>query len=222
MFNRLTNFLKDTFQDRFKRYLIISLIVLGIMIGFTSQGTSSPAEGFEVHFFYLPGCSHCQEQEPFNEKLKSEYLSINFTAHDTTKTQEHALLQQMLSQLGIEYEPDVPITIISISENQTLVDGWVSGGWESENTTGRAIRDALQQCLAGDCPSSTGEEPRHTIRFFKWEIDPSAFSLPTLAVILGLVDGFNPCAMWVLVYLISLVATLRDRRSIWLIVGSFF
>jgi len=35
------------------------------------------------------------------------------------------------------------------------------------------------------------------------------------------VDGFNPCAMWVLVYLISIVATLRDRKRIWLIVGSF-
>jgi cadmium resistance protein CadD (predicted permease) len=42
-----------------------------------------------------------------------------------------------------------------------------------------------------------------------------------LAIILGLVDGFNPCAMWVLVYLISVVATLRDRKRIWLICGSF-
>jgi hypothetical protein len=49
----------------------------------------------------------------------------------------------------------------------------------------------------------------------------SDYSLPTLAVVLGLVDGFNPCAMWVLVYLISVVAMLKDRRRIWLIVGSF-
>ena len=56
---------------------------------------------------------------------------------------------------------------------------------------------------------------------FIGEIDAKDFSLPTLAVILGLVDGLNPCAMWVLVYLISLVLTLKDRRQIWLIVGSF-
>jgi thiol-disulfide isomerase/thioredoxin len=222
MYDRLANFLKSQFRDRFKRYLIISLIVLGIVLGFTSQGTSGPVDGFEVHFFFLPGCSHCQEQEPFNEKLKNEYPSINFTAHDTTETQERALLQEMLSKLGIEYEPDIPITIINISENQTLVDGWVSGGWESEEITGRAIREALQQCLGGNCPSSTDEEPRDTIVLpLIGEIDPSAYSLPTLAVILGLVDGFNPCAMWVLVYLISLVATLRDKKRIWLIVGSF-
>jgi len=47
------------------------------------------------------------------------------------------------------------------------------------------------------------------------------FSLPALAVFLGLADGFNPCAMWALVYLLSLLVTLQDRRKIWLLVGSF-
>jgi hypothetical protein len=213
MHNRLTNFLKNTFQDRFKRYLIISLIILGIIIGFTSQGTSSPGKGFEVHFFYLPGCSHCEEQEPFNEKLESEYPSINITRHDATTPAGSALLSEMLENLGIEDEPDFPITIFG---NQ------VFGGWESEETTGRAIEEALQQCLAGNCPPPTSEEPKHKINLpLIGEIVLSDYSLPALAVILGLVDGFNPCAMWVLVYLISIVATLRDKKRIWLIVGSF-
>jgi hypothetical protein len=213
MYKRLTNFLKNTFGDQFKRYLIISLIVLGIVIAFTSQERSNPVEGFEVHFFYLPGCSHCEDQELFNEKLKIEYPSINITAHDATTPAGRALLTQMLEDRGIEYEPGFPVTIF---ENQ------VFGGWESENTSGRAIEEALQQCLAGNCPPPTGEEHRDKIVLpLIGEIDPSAYSLPTLAVILGLVDGFNPCAMWVLVYLISLVATLRDRKRIWLIVGSF-
>jgi len=47
------------------------------------------------------------------------------------------------------------------------------------------------------------------------------YSLPVLAIILGLVDGFNPCAMWVLVYLISLIMSIDDRRKIWFLVGSF-
>ena len=212
MYNRLANFLKNTFRDRFKRYLIISLIVLGMVIGFTSQETSSPGEGFEVHFFYLPGCSHCEEQEPFNKKLENTY-SINITPHDATTPAGSALLSEMLEERGIQYEPDFPVTIFG---NQ------VFGGWESENTTGRAIEEALQQCLAGNCPPPTGEEPRDTIVLpLIGEIVLADYSLPALAVILGVVDGFNPCAMWVLVYLISLVATLRDRKRIWLIVGSF-
>jgi hypothetical protein len=211
-YNKLVNFLKNTFQDRFKRYLIISLIILGIIIGFTSQGTSSTGEGFEVHFFYLPGCSHCDEQEIFNEKLE-DVLSINITPHDGTTPEGIALLSQMLTERGVEREPEFPITIF---ENQ------VFSGWESEETTGRAIEEALQQCLSGECPPPTDEEPRNTIVLpLIGEIVLADYSLPALAVILGLVDGFNPCAMWVLVYLISLVAILKDRKRIWLIVGSF-
>jgi hypothetical protein len=215
IYNKVISFLKNTFQDRFKRYLIIALVVLGIVIGFTGQGTTGKGD---VNFFYLPSCSHCEAQDLFNEKLRTEYPSINITRHDATQPEESALLHQMLAKLGVEEEPDFPITIITISESQ----GWVSGGWESEETTGEAIRQALRKCLTGNCPPSPGEEPANTIVLpFLGEIDPSGYSLPALAVILGLVDGFNPCAMWVLVYLISLVATLRDRKRIWLIVGSF-
>ena len=209
----MASFLKTTFQDRFKRYLIVCLIILGIVIGFTSQGTTSTGEGYQVYFFYLPGCSHCEAQELFNKKLESEFPSINITPVDATAPAGSALLQQMLEERGIEEEPDFPITIFG---NQ------VFGGWESEETSGRAIEEALQQCLAGKCPPPTGEEPKHTITLpLIGEIVLSDYSLPALAVILGLVDGFNPCAMWVLVYLISVVATLRDKRRIWLIVGSF-
>jgi uncharacterized protein Veg len=213
MHNRVANFLKNTFQDRFKRYLIVSLIIIGIIIGFTSQGTSSTGEGFEVHFFYIPSCSHCEEQEPFNDKLANTYPSILIIEHDATTPTGSALLSEKLAELRVEDEPAFPITIFG---NQ------VFGGWESEETTGRAIEEALQQCLVGECPPPTGEQPRDTI-VLPWigEIDPANYSLPALAVILGLVDGFNPCAMWVLVYLIALIATLRDRKRIWMIVGSF-
>jgi len=209
MYNRLINFLKNTFQDRFKRYLIISLIILGIVIGFTSRGTAGTGD---IDFFYLPNCSHCEAQRLFNEKLAEKY-HIQIVEHDATIPQGYALLREKLAELGIEAEPEFPITIFG---NQ------VFGGWESEQTTGRAIEEALEQCLAGHCPPSAGEKPRDTI-VLPWigEIVLSDYSLPALAVVLGLVDGFNPCAMWVLVYLISLVATLRDKKRIWLIVGSF-
>jgi len=212
MYNSLTNFFKNTFQDSFKRYLIVSLIILGIVIAFTSQGTSSTGEGYKVYFFYLPGCSHCELQEPFNEKLQSEYPSINVTREDASTPGGSALLSEMLEERGIEVELGFPITIFG---NQVF-------SWESDETTGKAIEEALKRCLAGNCPPPTSGETKHKIKLpLIGEIDPSAYSLPALAAILGLVDGFNPCAMWVLVYLISIVATLKDRRRIWLIVGSF-
>ena len=56
---------------------------------------------------------------------------------------------------------------------------------------------------------------------FLGEIDVFKISLPALSVVLGLLDGFNPCAMWMLAYLISLVAGMHDKKKMWTIVGTF-
>ena len=46
-------------------------------------------------------------------------------------------------------------------------------------------------------------------------------SLPILSIVLGLVDGFNPCAMWILVFLILMLIEMKDRKKMW-ILGSAF
>lgn len=60
-----------------------------------------------------------------------------------------------------------------------------------------------------------------TIPFTSFELDLKESSLFLSAAIIGIVDGFNPCAMWVLIYLITLVASLNDRKKMFLIVGIF-
>jgi hypothetical protein len=49
----------------------------------------------------------------------------------------------------------------------------------------------------------------------------SEVGLPLVTVMLGLLDGFNPCAMWVLLFLLSLLVNLESRRLIVLIAGTF-
>jgi hypothetical protein len=48
-------------------------------------------------------------------------------------------------------------------------------------------------------------------------VDLRGLSLPALTVLLAAADGFNPCAMWVLVFLIGLLAGMRDRMRMWLL-----
>ncbi|MGB7346954.1 MAG: hypothetical protein WBD20_22210 [Pirellulaceae bacterium] len=55
--------------------------------------------------------------------------------------------------------------------------------------------------------------------FGKLRVDKLGLPLFTFAV--GLVDGFNPCAMWVLVFLLSVLVNIKDRRKIILIAGTF-
>ena len=52
-------------------------------------------------------------------------------------------------------------------------------------------------------------------------IELQGASLFVAAFVIGLVDGFNPCAMWVLIYMITLVSQLDDKRKMITIVGIF-
>jgi hypothetical protein len=47
------------------------------------------------------------------------------------------------------------------------------------------------------------------------------WGLPVFTLLIGLIDGFNPCAMWVLVFLLSVLVNIRDRRKIAAIAGTF-
>jgi len=213
--SKAPSFLQKLVDDRFSRYLIIALTILGVVMLAVIPGSQkeTTVEGFEVDFFYLPTCDHCKEQFPFNEQLAESYPSITLISHDASQAEDYALLLRLLNAAGIEH-PTFPVTTFG---------GLVFNGWDSEGTTGLQITEALEACLTGNCPgSSTDEETVEQVTVpFIGNIILSDYSLPTLAVILGLADGFNPCAMWVLVYLISLVVTLNDKRRIWLLVGSF-
>jgi hypothetical protein len=46
-------------------------------------------------------------------------------------------------------------------------------------------------------------------------------SLPLLSIIIGTIDGFNPCAMWVLLFLISILIGMKDKKRMWALGSAF-
>lgn len=52
-------------------------------------------------------------------------------------------------------------------------------------------------------------------------VDPEKVGMPLFTIALGLVDGFNPCAMWVLLFLLSILVNVKDRRKIFAVAGTF-
>lgn len=159
-----------------------------------------------LHVFFHPDCPHCHKAIEFLRRQ----TGVDFDLHDVSSSANEALL------LSVARQHDLP-------ENKLGVPLFVRGsryliGFESAEATGA---DLL--ALATDKTAIVGPDapaPR-VILPFVGEIDPAGYSLPALAVLMGLADGFNPCAMWVLVYLISLIAGIQDRGKIWWLVGSF-
>ncbi|NQZ85176.1 MAG: hypothetical protein HRU03_05660 [Nanoarchaeales archaeon] len=72
-----------------------------------------------------------------------------------------------------------------------------------------------------DTSTTTLNDNDSVINLFGFEIDFKSMGLFGAAAVIGLLDGFNPCAMWVLIYLISLATTIGDKRKMYIIVGTF-
>lgn len=56
---------------------------------------------------------------------------------------------------------------------------------------------------------------------FVGEVDLTNASLPFITFIIALMDGFNPCALWILIFLITALINMKDKRKL-LILGSTF
>lgn len=75
---------------------------------------------------------------------------------------------------------------------------------------------SIENVSAPESPVS----PIFTVPFFG-EVDARSFSLPVLAAIMGILDGFNPCALWTLLFLLSLLLGMTSRVRMWILGFAF-
>lgn len=157
-----------------------------------------------LHVFVHPDCPHCHEAQNF---LRTR-PEIDVIVHDVSTKAGWTLYREIATALRI---PDgrlgVPLFVFS---DRFIV------GFDRRETTGLA----LLALVGAEGDAAPGMPSGIDLPIFG-EIDPAHYSLLALTVVMGLADGFNPCAMWVLIYLISLIAGLRDRAKIWWLVGTF-
>jgi glutaredoxin len=215
--------LKEILADPFKKYLILLLSCLAFALLFFGRPAEQkiptlPAQGVVIDFFFNPQCPHCHRQKAFNAYLRSRYPEVTIVEHDTSSENELRLLIKTMQERGYKKK--------QISVPATFIGPYSIFGFHSAETTGVTIEKALTAHLQND-PSIFGQpdsqwDGEQTVMLPLFgELRVADYSLPVLAIIIGLVDGFNPCAMWVLVYLISLIVTINGRRKIWLLVGTF-
>lgn len=202
-----------------KKLFYCFVISLFLFAPFVAKAVDAK-EKVEFVLFHSKTCSHCKAEIAFIDKeLRPEYGDIvNFSLYEVSESQEN---QQMLSQYLYYYKghgESVPITFI---------DGEIVYGYGDDKTSGAHLREVIDQKLQlkgwfdeqkTDVVGNTGEQ---IIIPMLGPINPRTFSLPVLTVIIGLLDGFNPCAMWALLFLISLLLGMENRRRM-ILLGSIF
>ena len=194
------------------------------------KSSESAVPSADIEVFVRNGCPHCAKAELFLQALKKEQPALRIVIHDVQMPAALEQLQRLAKNKGLG----------TMRVPAFQVDGQLIVGYSDEITTGQLIRSALTQAQApksqdtsGSCEAkqalsceagaevSTQADQPFFLDFFgrRLSLDEAGFPLFTLAM--GLLDGFNPCSMWVLILMISLLAPMNNRLRMFAIAGTF-
>ena len=174
-------------------------------------------DALDIHLFYSELCSTCEEEIEFLEEYKKE-ADINIIYYETTKNKENDELLSNVRKALNNNDKTVPYTVIGttgITGFNETVKNQIKAAYEFYTYEFVDIVDVVQNDLDVDY-EIIPPEGQYNIPILG-DIDPKDVSLPLVAVIVGFIDGFNPCAMWVLLFLLSIIVTMKDRKKMWTI-----
>ena len=210
-----------------KLFILVSLIAaisLGYGVPISLGADDQPVN---IYLFWTKGCPHCALEKEFLEKLTSQDKQLKIINFELIESRDH---RELFKRVGEELRANVSGVPLTVVGEQYFI------GWLDEATTGAAIEQAVAEARRTDAPdvvarlraqplpARPGEKkaiPEKLRLPFFGEIDIKYLSLGLVTVIIGALDGFNPCAMWVLVFLINLLLGMQDRRKMWILGGSF-
>ena len=189
-----------------KELFLISLILILLFSGFNF--VFAQTEKIQIHFFYSAICPHCAKEKEFLNELIKKYPEVEVKEYEVFYNSEN---KKNLSEFYEKYqvlEKDQGWVPVTFTPTKYFV------GFNEQ--IAKEIEGCIKECLVGEKP-----QPQKVHLPIFGEIDISKMSLPVLTLVLGTLDGFNPCAMWILVILISLLLPLRSRQKIALVGGTF-
>jgi cytochrome c biogenesis protein CcdA len=189
------------------RIVLVALLAL-VASPVVAQATT-PDEPVVLIVFWGQGCPHCAEEFEFLDGLGAEFPDLEIVSYEVRYHRNNwDLFVESMDELGLKPRA-VPTTILG-----DLV-------WEGfSESIGVAIREAVVAAMS----SSGGHPPEeHEVVVIpilgEYEIGDVPLVMST--VLIALVDGINPCSLWVLSILLALVLRSGSRRRVLLIGGTF-
>ena len=182
---------------------------------------------YNIYLFYGQTCPHCAEEEEFLESYLGVYDNVELVKYEVWNSKDNRdLLVKVQEELN-NHTSGVPYLVIG----EKVIVGYLDG------TTDKQIKkevekyvstkkpvDVMEYINEGNHIEKPKEKPKENKEFtlpILGKVNAKNISLPLLAVVLGLVDGFNPCAMWILIFLISMLIGLKDKKKL-ILYGSVF
>ncbi len=200
-----------------------------------AQAETRPSPGrtdatVEVVLFWEPGCPFCRKAKTFLNQARQSRPWLDIAFLDVTANSDNLRLFEHANELFSIAPAGVPLVVVG--ERFIL-------GFDTADKAGAEILQAAEGCRARGCMTlaqlverGSKPQPAPTTASRKpipekieiplvGTISIASLSLPALTIVLAAIDGFNPCAMWVLIFLVGLLVGVQDRVRMWLLGGVF-
>ena len=215
----------------------IWFFLICITIGCATDARVFASERILIEVFERDGCAHCQAEQEFLTELK--------TQHDDIEVRYLDIGDEYLEDLFVRF---TEVNHFTRATPLTLIGTEVFQGFNTGDTTGKLLLRAIErergqervgvnrvleegislniQERGAMCDATTGmctkAVPEYFVRIpFFGTVNVYAYSLPVLASVLGLIDGFNPCALWVLVTFLLVLVQMKSRERMLAVAGLF-
>jgi glutaredoxin len=217
--------------------LILALTLTGVPA--ETAPSTADRERVSVTLFYTLGCPHCTKARRFLSALAQREPRVRLQSFELT---ENERIERAFTTLSREHGNDPPGVPMIIAGESVFI------GYGDDTTSGAKIEEAVRSCFERTCRDPAASllaqqglldeksaapleqtpagvhrppVPESVSLPGLGDVSLKGLSLPLLTVVLAAIDGFNPCAMWVLVFLIGLLIGMRDPFRMWLY-GSVF
>jgi glutaredoxin-related protein len=186
------------------------ILSLGLIFGIFNIAFSK--EELEINFFYGETCPHCAAEQKFLDGIEKKYPEIKINRRLTSDPKNQEILKELCKECDVEhYIGLVPLTFIG---KEPFL------GFDTPESIGKDIEESIQRKLKDIDRIPVSDQEKILLPLIG-EINMSDYSLPTLAIIMGMLDGFNVCSLGALVLILGLVIALRSKVKI-LIFGGIF
>ena len=201
----------------------IRKIIITALLLFIPFVVSKEEKTLRVYLFHQESCPHCKKEIQYLEELKNEYSNLDVVTYEVSQNvMNYNFMNRVIDKTGIVTNGQVPFTIIG-------TDYYIG----FEDHAKKSIKDSIDKFLNDKnsidviAKVKNGEDvsnikynvdPKSTkVIPILGEIDAKKVSLPLVAIVIGAVDGFNPCAMWVLLFLIGMLFHMKDKKKMWIL-----
>ena len=189
-----------------------------------------------IYLFHSNSCQHCKKENKLLDKLEQKYDNIRVYKYEISENDNSHLFSEVSHLLDARVG-GVPFTVIG---------GKYFSGFSEENSK-KVFSATIEYYSKYGYIDKVGEYLKN-IELPSYEIDINApsveeyideygnyvfklpligkvqtkdLTLPLIAIIIGLIDGFNPCAMWILLFLISMLIGMKDQNKMFIIGFTF-